>query len=463
MKNEKAITVGSVCSGIEAASVAWSDQNWDFKWFSEIEEFPSKVLSKTYPDVENLGDMTKIPKLIKEGLVFTPDLICAGTPCQAFSLAGTQKGLDDDRGNLTLSFVELIEANDNAREAKDLPKSIVFWENVEGVLSDRTNAFGCLISSLAGLSHIIDRKKWPKSGVLEGPLRNIAWRVLDTKYFGLPQQRKRLYLLAGGKDFDPSSVLFEQSTNEYLSSKIIQHPSEPLEFIKNNIKYQVFRDYTDCLYSAYGTKWNGNAAAYNGSLFVVQDDRIRRLTPLECERLMGFSDNYTLLDKSYRTNRYKAVGNSWAVPVIKWLGKRILSSLTNQNNKFLMKIPKIHCIKIGDSNFYDLQKLSIQLDEQNYLNCSEVPNNYVFGKMSDIVSDNNEEKLYLSPTACAGILRRKEERSLGINKQLEEVLARTAKQLPPTEIEKRSRVQKRGRFSEKQVKSTTEQFTLDGV
>lgn len=463
MENKQVITVGSVCSGIEAASVAWNDDNWEFKWFSEIEEFPSKILSKTYPHIDNLGDMTKIPKLLRNGSIATPDLICAGTPCQAFSLAGIKKGLEDDRGNLTLKFVELVDSNDKARESKGLQKSIVFWENVEGVLSDKTNAFGCLISSLAGLSDVIDRKKWPKSGILQGPTRNIAWRVLDSKYFGLPQQRRRLYLLAGGKDFDPSSIIFEQSTDEYLPSTEIRYPSGPLKFSKNNIQYQVFRSYTDCLYSAYGTKWNGNAAAYNGSLFVVQNGRIRRLTPLECERLMGFSDSYTLMDKAYRTNRYKAVGNSWAVPVISWLGQRIVSSLTNADNNFLKEIPESYRLKIGDNTFYDLDKLRIQLDNQKYLNCSEVPNDYVFGRMYDIVSDNKEEKLYLSPTACAGILRRKTERGLGINKQLEEVLAKTAKQLSTMEIEKRSRVQKRGRFSEERIKSTKKQANLNCI
>ena len=87
----------------------------------------------------------------------------------------------------------------------------------------------------------------------------------------------------------------------------------------------MFREYSDCLYSAYGTNWNGNAAAYNGSLFVVQDEKIRRLSPLECERLMGFPDEYTNIKGAKRTNRYQAIGNSWAVPVVQWIGKRLVS------------------------------------------------------------------------------------------------------------------------------------------
>ena len=96
----------------------------------------------------------------------------------------------------------------------------------------------------------------------------------------------------------------------------------------NQVAYKTFRDYTDCLYSSYGTKWNGNAAAYNGSLYVVQDDNIRRLSPLECERLMGFPDNFTNIPCKGKPSppdgrRYKALGNSMAVPVMQWIGKRI--------------------------------------------------------------------------------------------------------------------------------------------
>lgn len=115
-------------------------------------------------------------------------------------------------------------------------------------------------------------RKWPSAGIVHGPKRNVAWRVLDAKYFGLPQQRKRLYVIAGGTDFFPENVLFEKHENE-----LAEYPSAPLVFEKDGHKFEVFREYTDCLYSAYGTKWNGNAAAYNGSLFVVQDGRIRRL------------------------------------------------------------------------------------------------------------------------------------------------------------------------------------------
>ena len=249
-------TVGSVCSGIEAATVAWEPLGFKFQWLSEIATFPTKVLAEKYPSVPNVGDMNNIPDLIREKSIDSPDLICGGTPCQAFSYAGWQNGLNDDRGNLTLKFVDIINANDERRLEENKDCTIVFWENVEGVLSDKTNAFGCMISSMAGLSEVLEKKRWPNAGLLRGPKRNVAWRVLDAKYFGVPQQRKRLYVLAGGKDFNPENILFEEH-----KVKFPDYPTYDLVVEKDGHKFEAFRSYTDCLYSAYGTKWNGNAAA----------------------------------------------------------------------------------------------------------------------------------------------------------------------------------------------------------
>lgn len=436
--------VGSVCSGIEAASVALEPLGFHFDWFSEIADFPSRVLAERYPDKPNLGDMNEIPDLIANKTISAPDMICGGTPCQAFSLAGWQNGLNDARGNLTLKFVDIIEANDDVRLTKGQKRTIVFWENVEGVLTDKTNAFGCLISSLAGFSDVISGRKWPNAGVVHGPKRNVAWRVLDAKFFGLPQQRKRLYVMAGGTDFFPENVLFE--AHEHPLAK---YPSAPLVFEKEKHKFEVFREYTDCLYSAYGTKWNGNAAAYNGSLFVVQDGRIRRLSALETERLMGFPDNYTDLKGAKKTNRYQATGNSWAVPVIRWIGRRLVY-YRNDDIQLSAKNLRLEdrILKVKDEGFYiDFGKDIVKVSDRLNLNCTSTPEESKFADMSSVVSADAPEDIYISPVGCYGIVRRKQERNLRINPRLEEVLLSISAQMSPEEIEKRSRVQKRGRFS----------------
>ncbi len=439
--------VGSVCSGIEAASVAWEPLGLNFEWFSEIADFPSKVLEQKYPNIKNLGDMNNIPQKIENSSIVAPDLICGGTPCQAFSFAGWQNGLNDDRGNLTLKFVDIINANDAARLREGKKRTIVFWENVEGVLSDKTNAFGCFVSSLAGFDNPIEKKKWPTSGFIYGKKRNIAWRVLDAKYFGLPQQRRRLYVIAGGTDFRPEDVLFEKHT-----APLQEFPSYELTFEKDGHQFEIFREYTDCLYAAYGTKWNGNAAAMNGSLFVVQNGRIRRISPLETERLMGFPDSYTDLPKSKKTNRYQATGNSWAVPVVKWLGERFLNPIRGSLDLNLHDLSVRGIAEKIEESYYmlSLGKDVVAIDPDFEINATPIPENCLFGNMYDIVSADAPEDIYISPVGCFGIVRRKRERNLRINPRLEEVLLDISAQMTPEEIEKRSRVQKRGRFSDSQ-------------
>ena len=206
------IKFGSVCSGIEAASVAWEPLGWKAAWFSEIEPFPSAVLAHHYPSVPNLGDMTKLPDLIRSGEVEAPDVFCGGTPCQAFSVAGLRRSLDDARGNLSLVFCEIANELDSARLARGEQPCIVFWENVPGVLSTSDNAFGCFLAGLAGEDDplVAPGGKWTNAGYVLGPKRAVAWRVTDAQYFGVAQRRRRVFVVASAREgFDPAAVLFE--------------------------------------------------------------------------------------------------------------------------------------------------------------------------------------------------------------------------------------------------------------
>ncbi|EHQ1051359.1 DNA cytosine methyltransferase [Salmonella enterica] len=203
---------GSVCSGIEAASVAWEPLGWQPAWFAEIEAFPSAVLATHWPDVTNLGDMTGIAAAVHAGDVEAPDVLVGGTPCQAFSIAGLRNGLADKRGQLSLSYVELANAIDDKRRERGEEEAIIVWENFPGVLSSKDNAFGCFLAGLAGESCELQPAggKWPNAGCVYGPQRVIAWRVLDAQFFGVAQRRRRVFVVASARNgFDPAAVLFE--------------------------------------------------------------------------------------------------------------------------------------------------------------------------------------------------------------------------------------------------------------
>ena len=233
-----------------------------------------------------------------------------------------------------------------------------------------------------------------------------------------------------------------------------EYPVGTLKFKKEGHSFEVFREYSDCLYSAYGTKWNGNAAAYNGSLFVVQDDRIRRFSPLECERLMGFPDDYTDIKGAKRTNRYQAIGNSWAVPVVQWIGKKLISN--DSSKKYIYGDWKKYIDtslinKYYDSILYNFNKGIIDMGKLK-INCTEQPEECKFKSLKDIISGDPPKEIYISPVGCNGIIRRKQERNLKINTRLEKALLKVASEMTEEEIEKKSRIQKRGKHSQDKQK-----------
>jgi len=201
----------SICSGIEAASVAFHPLGWEAVAFAEIEPFPCQLLAHHYPEVPNLGDLA----LFREwdaSLLEQADGLCGGTPCQAFSVAGLRGSLDDERGNLTLTFCHLYDRLDEIRHAAGRPPAFCLWENVPGVLNTPDNAFGHFLAGLAGEQQALRPPglKWTDVGYVRGPRRTVAWRVLDAQYFGLAQRRERVFVVASADPaFDPASVLFE--------------------------------------------------------------------------------------------------------------------------------------------------------------------------------------------------------------------------------------------------------------
>lgn len=415
---------GSLCSGIEAASLAWEPLGWTPAWFAEIEPFPCAVLSYHWPHVPNHGDMTQLVGKILNGSVEAPDVLVGGTPCQAFSVAGLRGSLDDERGNLTLVLIRILDAIDFIRARNGQPPCILVWENVPGVLNTKDNAFGCFLGGLAGENLPLEPagKKWTNAGAVLGPTREIAWRVLDAQFFGVPQRRRRIFAVASARSIRPAEIFFERqsqaghpaagseagqdpaafvesSFGAYKQSTVcgtvrasegaVQGGSETLlacrmrgfgDYIQDNtagtVKARDHKDATD-LIVVHGRQdpctsdkaftldcqhsGNTNIVCINGNIIgkdpngtsggngmgAIQDgtaytltapDRhavsdglqVRRLTPTECERLQGFPDNHTQIPWRGKPAadcpdgpRYKAIGNSMAVPVMRWIGERI--------------------------------------------------------------------------------------------------------------------------------------------
>lgn len=248
----------TLCSGIGAPELAAPWVDWRFA--SEIEAFPRAVLQKRFgyhaPEDHNQGepllwgDMTEVtPDLLRARGTPLPDLIVAGTPCQAFSVAGLRKGTADARGNLTLKFVEILHAIVDARPTGQLAS---VWENVPGILSDKNNAFGCFLGGIVGAVDALvpgakpragksnqfwkwvkagkiaiedddgnptdefetveahHRCSWPSEGMVSGPRARAAWGVLDAQWFGVAQRRRRLFVVIDfGNCIDPAAVLLE--------------------------------------------------------------------------------------------------------------------------------------------------------------------------------------------------------------------------------------------------------------
>ncbi len=400
---------GSVCSGIEAASVAFEPLGFTAQWFSEIEHFPSEVLKHRYPTVPNLGEMTKLTEneTIKTRSI---NLLVGVTPCQSFSVAGLRGGLADPRGNLMLGFLALADAKK--------PRWIV-WENVPGVLSSNGGKdFATFLGALGELGY------------------GFAYRVLDAQHFGVAQRRRRVFVVGYLGDWRPAAaVLFEReslqrdskpsrakrqetatdaqgsvgeasdvscaggnvspcvtskwktgyggpSGSNETGNMVYEQVAQPItmekiagpidasyykgqgsrqggerEFVAQPIAVDCFNQTineknTQTIGSSasdvkhYGAVLEQKSVAalcardYKGveNQYVNEGKviaspvtmAIRRLTPKECERLQGFPDDWTKIpyrnkpaDQCPDGPRYKACGNSMAVPVMRWIGQRI--------------------------------------------------------------------------------------------------------------------------------------------
>ncbi len=336
--------------------MAWLPLGWQCVALAEIDPFCCMVLKHHYPDVANLGNLLGINGENRRGAA---DVLIGGTPCQSFSVAGRRKSLADERGNLSLRFVELYHA---------IKPKYAIWENVPGVLSTHDNAFGCFLAGIVGADSVIQPAMcgWTNAGVVAGPSGSAAWRIMDAQYFGLAQRRERLFVIASpGNGAHPAEILFEwesmrrdspprreagEETTGTLSARTKGGGGLGTDFdcqggiqVAHTLNAHGGTGRSDFesepfIPVASGTLSHSAAGVPRPSTqgnaldFVVANSiGVRRLTPRECERLQGFPDDYTLVP--YRGKpakdgpRYKALGNSMAVPVIRWIGERVERAL----------------------------------------------------------------------------------------------------------------------------------------
>ena len=306
----------SLFSGIEAASVAWGPLGWEPVAFAEIEPFCCRVLEERFPEAPNLGDVSAIDWSGYEGSV---DVVVGGSPCQSFSIAGRREGLAGASG-LMWEYVRAV------REVR--PRWLV-WENVPGALSSSGGEdFRCLLLELDALGY------------------GLAWDVLDAQFFGLAQRRERLFVVGRLGDIEgPCQVLFEPESLRWdspsskdkrkaLAAGAGRGPASagfnankpPIVAFAANQRGEVRLQGGD------GEVCGAIPASQSGKQVqgVTDGYAVRRLTPRECERLQGFPDDWTRVpwrgkpaDRCPDTPRYKAIGNSMAVPVMRWIGERI--------------------------------------------------------------------------------------------------------------------------------------------
>lgn len=353
---------GSLCTGVGGLDLGAESAGFKCVWQVEKDERCQRILRKHWPDVSLYDDMCTVGG----GQLSPVDLIVGGTPCQPFSIGGGRQSLADNRGNLAFEFIRICD---------EIRPEYILWENVPGVLTTRDNAFGCFLGQLSGSDAPLvpaGGRKWTNAGMVVGTKRWAVWRVLDAQYFSVPQQRKRVFVLAGVGRQPRPEILIEtvglsrdsqegtrtgQVTSTASQRSIgdnsggesgrslmyavetrmgywmdgryptlracARHASKPQAIIYENhgqdsrIKQ---RDIFPTLSRKAGTGGNNLP-------LVQQGKTLRRLTPVECERLQAFNDNWTLKYDDGKTqsdmHRYQQMGNAVCVPVASWILKRL--------------------------------------------------------------------------------------------------------------------------------------------
>lgn len=333
------LKMGSLFDGIGGFPLAAQRVGIRPVWASEIEPFPISVTKRHFPEMIHLGDIRNI-----DGAKIEPvDIITFGSPCQDLSVAGKRQGLKGEQSSL---FYEAIRIIMEMREATNgrYPR-FALWENVPGALSSNTGEdFRAVLQALIEVKSptatvpLPPRGKWTTAGMVRGEGWSLAWRVLDAQYFGVPQRRRRIFLVADFASERVGEVLFEPSSLSGDTSEGAEARKEVVRTVENstggNCKTGIrliVPKVARCITTGIGIRYDSETETFVTEAVSESSRtryRVRRLTPVECERLMGFPDGWT--EGGSDSARYKALGNSVAVPVVEWIMKRMVMVLKDE-------------------------------------------------------------------------------------------------------------------------------------
>ncbi|HET9898923.1 MAG TPA: DNA (cytosine-5-)-methyltransferase [Streptosporangiaceae bacterium] len=300
------VRVASFFAGIGGFDLGFERAGMNTVWQCEKKAFCLDILEKHWPDVERANDI----KGVKADDIPDAEIWAGGFPCQDVSLArmGPRSGLRGKQSGLFYDFAQLI--------AECRPEVVVL-ENVAALLSSHDGRdFAIILRTLADIGY------------------GIAWRVLDSRYFGVPQSRTRVFVVGSlGGAVSAGQVLFESECGDRDAEKSRSNGEKsvsPFAVSVGNPEQGFVKKLAHCLYAESarhtGTDWSRNYVSY-------PDGRVRRLTPLETERLQGFPDGWTIPthdmpnEDTLDSARYHACGNAVSVPVAEWIGKRIMETM----------------------------------------------------------------------------------------------------------------------------------------
>lgn len=396
MARKKINTIASFFAGIGGFDIAFENNGFKTQFLCEINPFCQKILNRHWPKVQKHDDINEL----QFSEIPHSDVWCGGFPCQDISLArGASKrlGLEGARSGLFYRYAELI--------AKSKPK-VVIIENVAGLFnSNEGRDFGTIIQTMTSLGYAV------------------SWRLLNSRYFGVPQSRTRVYMCCWlNNPMKALKVLFDECGAE-------KPQPERLDFIteaSNSNEYPKVPKVSYCLAATSGrhtgTDWSRT--------YVVCSDGVRRMTPVESERLQGFPDRWTEPkhfegnDEDLNSLRYTAIGNAVSVPVVEWIAKRVHSLLSSSdntdwnwqiiNNEYKdFKKSKYH-VNLNEIDFSDIQQKHKWLKggiawDGTFADCMvyPTPSKIITSSLIDVIEKEKVSPVfYLSPNAAEGILRR---------------------------------------------------------